>query len=457
MGLIGLSLLGVLLLVARAACSTTLAAVALRARRCSARRSPTSSAGSRPRSGASPGSSTGCCAPRRPSRPRVSAGQIARLADPVRPGLPAAVRGLHLPAGPARSSTDPSETDATPEEGSEHELQPRSEHDLVRARGRAADRLRHARRLRPRRGRPAPVRQEGRATGASCSTPSARSGTATRSGWSPAAARSSPPSPRSTPRSSPASTWPSCCCSFALIFRAVSIEFRSKQPVRWLAPQLGRRLLRRQHRRQPAHRRGPGQHRLGHPPATRTTSTPAASSTCCTPTPCSWASPPWRSSPCTAASTSCSRPRASCRTQVRGWVNRTIVFFIICYVLTTMATLLFVPHMTEPFKRAPAAARSCPCSTLLAIANIPREMHHGRDFRAFLSSCAAMAALDAPVRRWACIPTWSISSPDPSNSLTIYNAASSPKTLKIMLIIAGSGCPSCSPTPPASTGSSAAR
>ncbi len=50
----------------------------------------------------------------------------------------------------------------------------------------------------------------------------------------------------------------------ALIFRAVAIEFRSKQPDALVAADVGHRLCRRQHFVQPAHRRGAGQHRLGH-------------------------------------------------------------------------------------------------------------------------------------------------------------------------------------------------
>ena len=106
--------------------------------------------------------------------------------------------------------------------------------------------------------------EDGRATAASSSTPSARSGTATRSGWSPAAARSSPPSRRSTPPSSPASTSRSCCCSVALIFRAVAIEFRSKQPIAALARASGTSASpAAASAAGAAHRRGHGQHRLG--------------------------------------------------------------------------------------------------------------------------------------------------------------------------------------------------
>jgi len=125
--------------------------------------------------------------------------------------------------------------------------------------------------------------------------------------------------------------------------------------------------------------------------------------------------------------------------RIRGWVNNTIIFFTICYVSTTMATLLYVPHMTDTIRAYPVFF-GIAILNMLAIANIPREIHHGRDFRAFLSSCAAMASLMAlfgigmyPDIVWA--------SNDAANSLTVYNAASSETTLGIMLVIAIIGVP----------------
>jgi len=125
--------------------------------------------------------------------------------------------------------------------------------------------------------------------------------------------------------------------------------------------------------------------------------------------------------------------------QIRGWVNNTIIFFIICYAMTTFATLMYLPHMSENLKAFPALF-ILPVLNMLAIANIPREIHHGRDFRAFLSSCASMAALLA-LFGVGLFPNLIFSIPDAANSLNIYNAASSPKTLKIMLIIALLGMP----------------
>ena len=62
-----------------------------------------------------------------------------------------------------------------------------------------------------------------------------------------------------------------------------------------------------------------------------------------------------------------------------------MIFFIICYVMTTMATLLYVPRMAPPFRDHPAWGLVAVLN-MLAIANMPREIYHKRDFNAFLSS-----------------------------------------------------------------------
>ena len=125
--------------------------------------------------------------------------------------------------------------------------------------------------------------------------------------------------------------------------------------------------------------------------------------------------------------------------RVRGWINNTIIFFIICYAITTMVTLVYVPQMSDNIRQNPVLF-IVPLLNMLAIANIPREIHHGREFRAFLSSCAAVAAL-LMTFGLEMYPNLIFSNPDAGNSLTIYNAASSTTTLNIMLIIALIGMP----------------
>jgi cytochrome d ubiquinol oxidase subunit II len=127
------------------------------------------------------------------------------------------------------------------------------------------------------------------------------------------------------------------------------------------------------------------------------------------------------------------------QSRVRGWVKKTIAVFIVCYALTTIATFVFVPRMLDNLRAAPALFL-IPGIALLAIANIPREIHLGREFRAFLSSCVAMAGLLGTFGL-GIYPNLIYSEPAAANSLTIYNAASSARTHEIMLIIALLGMP----------------
>lgn len=125
--------------------------------------------------------------------------------------------------------------------------------------------------------------------------------------------------------------------------------------------------------------------------------------------------------------------------KLRRWAMNSIIFFVVCAATTTMATLLYATHIVAHVHDNPWLF-SIVLANLLSIANIPREFHRGRDGRAFLSSCAVMItlmtlfALDA-------YPNMIYSQPNPENSLTIYNAASSSKTLGIMLVIAALGVP----------------
>ncbi|MBN2371975.1 MAG: cytochrome d ubiquinol oxidase subunit II [Vicinamibacteria bacterium] len=123
---------------------------------------------------------------------------------------------------------------------------------------------------------------------------------------------------------------------------------------------------------------------------------------------------------------------------VRRWINNTIIFFVICYATTTMATLLYAPHMGATIKTH-FALFSVPLLTMLAVANIPREIHLNRDGRAFLSSGATIVGLMALVGI-GLYPNL-VMAKDPARHLTLYNAASSAATLKTMTVIAAIGFP----------------
>ncbi|HUJ08574.1 MAG TPA: cytochrome d ubiquinol oxidase subunit II, partial [Verrucomicrobiae bacterium] len=128
--------------------------------------------------------------------------------------------------------------------------------------------------------------------------------------------------------------------------------------------------------------------------------------------------------------------------RIREWTWRTFGIFLVVYLFTTIYTLV------NPALAGPATAnfRLHPRNWLvvvlnvLAIANIPRAIHLGRPGYAFASSCATVAALTF-LFGVALFPDLIHSSLNPDWSLTIYNAASSKKTLEIMAIMAALGLP----------------
>ena len=124
---------------------------------------------------------------------------------------------------------------------------------------------------------------------------------------------------------------------------------------------------------------------------------------------------------------------------LKSRINNTIIFFVITYVVVTNATLIYYPTMSKHFVDHPVLF-TVALLNMLAIANIPREIHHGREIRAFMSSSASIALLML-LFAIGIFPNMVLSSPNPELSLTIYNAASSQKTLGIMLIFAIIGIP----------------
>jgi cytochrome d ubiquinol oxidase subunit II len=126
--------------------------------------------------------------------------------------------------------------------------------------------------------------------------------------------------------------------------------------------------------------------------------------------------------------------------KMRNWTNPCIIFFIITYAVTTMATLIYMPHMVQALHDRPIFFIIAVINILL-VANIPREIYLGRDVRAFISSCLNMICLLALYA----IGTYpkvvrSIDSPE-SLSLTVYNSASSKMTLEILFLMALIGIP----------------
>ena len=135
----------------------------------------------------------------------------------------------------------------------------------------------------------------------------------------------------------------------------------------------------------------------------------------------------------------CVKTEGELQQQARRWARNAGGLFVAGYILTTIATLIWAPHMTAPFGRH-VLWLLLPLLTVLAIANLARSWRHERYGWAFLSSCVTLASLLATFGV-GMYPNLIRSNPTPEHSLTVLNAASSPKTLGIMLVIAAIGMP----------------
>lgn len=125
---------------------------------------------------------------------------------------------------------------------------------------------------------------------------------------------------------------------------------------------------------------------------------------------------------------------------LRSFVNPCIIFFIMSYAVTTVFTLIYMPHMAEAVKERPEFFLVA-IVNMFAVANIPREISKGKDGRAFLFSCLNIICLLA-LYGIGTFPNVIRAINDPAQySLTIWNSASSPLTLKILLTISIIGIP----------------
>lgn len=125
--------------------------------------------------------------------------------------------------------------------------------------------------------------------------------------------------------------------------------------------------------------------------------------------------------------------------RIHGWMWTTFGIFLVFYMLTSMVTLITIPGSVESFKRHPITWVIV-LANVLAIANIPRAIHLSKPFYAFLSSCATIACLTS-LFGVALFPNLLRSTLKPEWSLNIYNASSSDATLWIIFWIALMGVP----------------
>lgn len=128
------------------------------------------------------------------------------------------------------------------------------------------------------------------------------------------------------------------------------------------------------------------------------------------------------------------------RDTLRTWVPRCIALFIAIYLVLSLVTITEKTHMIERMLQMPLLF-VIPLAAFVAILSIPLLMRKKRDGLAFVTSSLSIALL-LSLFAIGSYPYMIRSTIEPkTNSLLIGNSASSPLTLKVLLIIVAIGIP----------------
>lgn len=127
------------------------------------------------------------------------------------------------------------------------------------------------------------------------------------------------------------------------------------------------------------------------------------------------------------------------RERTHRWTRPAYIAFLLMYLVVTVATWLWIPRAIAPFQSNPWAWLVVAVN-LVAVLSIPITLSRHRAGWAFIASCLTIVAF-VLLLGLTLFPNLVTSDPHAEHSLTIYNAASSPKTLGLMLVVAAIGMP----------------
>lgn len=125
--------------------------------------------------------------------------------------------------------------------------------------------------------------------------------------------------------------------------------------------------------------------------------------------------------------------------RIQGFLKKGMTFFIISYIVTTVYGLFYLDHLLVVFEENKVLF-IVPFLVFLSIANVPRLASKKQYGWAFIFMSITIALLLVVVA-FELYPRLLLSNPNIKNSITIYNAAASTKTLKIMMGFVAVGGP----------------
>lgn len=125
--------------------------------------------------------------------------------------------------------------------------------------------------------------------------------------------------------------------------------------------------------------------------------------------------------------------------RIQGFLKIGMAFFIVSYIITTAYGLFYLDHLLVVFEEN-TLLFVVPLLVFLSIANVPRLASKKQYGWAFIFTSITIALLLVIVA-FELYPRLLLSNPDAEHSITIYNAAASIKTLKIMMGFVAVGGP----------------
>lgn len=125
--------------------------------------------------------------------------------------------------------------------------------------------------------------------------------------------------------------------------------------------------------------------------------------------------------------------------RLMGMVAVTSRAFVVLYVLLTMATLIYIPEMAEKFRQHPVLF-AMPAVAILAAINV-RRLAEKRRYRWAFTFSALTTGLLLGLVAVGLFPVIVPSSIDPAYDITVTNSCSTPGTLQTLLLIAAIGTP----------------
>ena len=126
-------------------------------------------------------------------------------------------------------------------------------------------------------------------------------------------------------------------------------------------------------------------------------------------------------------------------TKITILLRRSIAFFMVSFGITTLYTLIYIPHLSDDFKNDPRLF-IVPILAFLTIANLPRLIRKQKYRSAFIFSSLTVSLLLILVAI-ELYPVLLLSTVDEMYNIDIHNGASSKKSLGIMLWMALIGAP----------------